>query len=377
MDFDWSPAQRALRQTIIDTCAAHPAPGPDAEPAFPAALHRALGAAGVLGYGLPAPYGAGGGLLDLVLINETLAEHAPHAVSPCFVNQVCGALLTVGGNKAQKEELLPQLAAGSLTMAFALTEPQAGSDAAAIALQATPESGHYRLSGEKLYATGCWDADYIITAARTTAEGKASRGSSLIMVPREATGLTLSRLNKIGGRDHASCHLRYAQVQVEAGLRIGAENGAWPLLLVGAGVERICVAATCIGAVSAALRDVVAFLQQREQFGQPIADFQAIRHTLADLATRHEAMRWLCYRAAWLAQRSGPAAAGAVSMAKLQATEEAGAILLEIMKLHGGLAYLAEHPAPRRLIETMLAFYAGGTAQIQRELIARQVLAAR
>ncbi len=378
MDFSWSSEQTALRERIESLCAEH---CPDdrqreleASCEFPRALHQALGAAGIIGYGLPAPYGAGGSLLDLALINETLSARAPVAVSPCFVNQVCGALLAATGTAEQKDRFLPGLAAGRLTFAFALTEPQAGSDAAAIALQAQRDGSDYLLNGSKLYATGCWDADYIITAVRTQPDGKASRGTSLICVPRDSDGLSLNKLDKLGGRNHASCLVEYQQVRVAQELRIGTEHGGWPVLMLAAGIERVCVAATCVGAVTAALSELSVFLQQREQFGQPIANFQAVRHKLADLATEAEAMRWLTYRAAWLAAQAGPAAAGTVSMAKLNAAEKAGHILQEVMKLSGGTAYLSDHPAPRRLRETMLSFYAGGTAEIQRELIARQVL---
>ncbi len=370
MDFDLDPGQLALRERIRKL-----AQTTGADTGFPEGAYRSAAESGVLGHCLPAPYGAGGGLLDLALINEWLAWHAPIVAGPVFVNQICGALIAIAGNAEQKERFLGPLARGECRFAFALTEPEAGSDAGGIRMQAQATDDGYRLSGEKLYATGSRDAAFIITAARSRGEGKASQGTSLFLVPRDAPGLNLRPLDKIAGNDYASVEAEYREVPVDGALRLGPEHGGWPLLAAAGGVERIGVAASCVGTVSAALEDVRDFVRERRQFGQAIADFQAVRHRLADLSARAEAMRWLTYRAAVEAQRSGPAAAGWVSRAKLFACESAGEILLAVMKLHGGRAYLREHPAERRLREGMLAFYAGGTAEIQRELVARDFLA--
>ncbi len=370
MDFDLNPAQQALRERILALAPARGAPGH-----FPTEGYQAAAEAGLLAHCLPRPFGADGGLLDLALINEWLSWHAPAVAGPVFVNQICGAIIALAGDAQQQERFLGPLAAGKMRFAFALTEPEAGSDAAGIAMQARPAEDGYRLHGDKLYATGSRDADFIITAARSRAEGKASGGTSLFLVPADVPGLSLQPLDKIAGNDYASVEATYRDVRVDAGLRLGPEHGGWALLAAAGGVERIGVAGSCVGTVSAALEDVRDFLRERRQFGQAIADFQAVRHRLADLSARAEAMRWLSYRAAVEAQRAGPAAAGWVSRAKLFATESAGEILLAVMKLHGGRAYLRGHPAERRLREGMLSFYAGGTAEIQRELVARDFLA--
>jgi alkylation response protein AidB-like acyl-CoA dehydrogenase len=219
---------------------------------------------------------------------------------------------------------------------------------------------------------GALDADYILTAVRSDPEARPSRGISLFLVPRETPGLHIAPMEKIAGNAIASCRVTYDGVQVTKDALLGAENGAWPMLMLGGGFERVVVAASAVGAAAAALDEMLHFAREREQFGQPIGGFQAIQHQLADVATEIEAARLLVYRAAWQID-GGQQPVKEVSMAKLYASERLTEILMRGMRLLGGRAYLAETPMPRRLREAMLGLYAGGTAEIQRNLIARQL----
>lgn len=377
MDFALSPEQAALAERVAAFCREHcteaHAAALDRAPRFPAELHHALAASGLLGWCLPAAYGgADGGPIELCVINEGLGRHSSAATNLHFVNGVSAALIALGGTEAQKAEYVRGVAEGRVRFAFALTEPGAGSDAAAIATRAVRDGDAYVVEGTKLYTTGAAEADYILTVVRSRPDGKASQGTSLLAVPRDAPGLTVTPLEKIAGGCVASCRVEYDRVRVAAAQRVGPEHGGWPILMTGGGLERLVVAASSVGAAQAVLEEVTAHVTTREQFGQPVSRFQAVQHQLADMATEIDAMRLLTYRAAWMAAQ-GTAGPREVSMAKLYASERLAEIAMRGMRLLGGRAYFTETPMPRRLREAMLALYAGGTVEIQRNAIARSL----
>jgi len=169
-------------------------------------------------------------------------------------------------------------------------------------------------------------------------------------------------MDKIAGNAIASCEVSYCDVRVESGALLGAENRAWQPLMIGAGLERLLVAAACLGRAGRVLEDIIRFARDRQQFGQSIASFQAIGHQIADLATSVEAMRWLVYSTAWRLDN------GQMPIQQLNEIVNRG------MRIFGGRAYLADYPMQRHLRESFLGLYAGGTAEIQRNLIAEQLL---
>jgi alkylation response protein AidB-like acyl-CoA dehydrogenase len=377
MDFHLTTGQAALRDHVARFCQAHCSEEEEArrdrEPGYPAALHQAMADAGILGHCLPGEYGgSGGGTVELCVINEELGRHSIAATNILFINGICGALIALGGSPEQKQRCLPGIAQGRLRFAFALTEPEAGSDAAGLQLRAVREGEGYVLDGTKLYTTGAADADFILTVARTSPEGKASRGTSLLLVPRESPGLAITPLHKIASNDIPSCRLEYRTVRVPREACLGGENQGWSLLMLGGGLERLSVAASCVGLGRTVLAESLAHVGTRRQFGQPVGQFQAIQHQLADMATRLEAMRLLTYSAAWKVARGLPAIKE-VSMAKVYTSEGINQIVTTGMRLLGAKAYLGDTPMPRRLRESMLALYAGGTAEIQRNIIAKSL----
>jgi len=180
-------------------------------------------------------------------------------------------------------------------------------------------------------------------------------------------------MDKIAGNAIASCEVSYCDVRVESGALLGAENRAWQPLMIGAGLERLLVAAACLGRAGRVLEDIIRFARDRQQFGQSIASFQAIGHQIADLATSVEAMRWLVYSTAWRLD-NGQMPIQQICMAKLFCGEQLNEIVNRGMRIFGGRAYLADYPMQRHLRESFLGLYAGGTAEIQRNLIAEQLL---
>lgn len=377
MDFGLSEAQQALREKVVafsdEYCTEAHAQALDRHPEYPAELHRALAASGLLGYGLPEALGGSGGTaVDTVIIHEQLGGRSDAALNLLFVNSICGTLITFAGSDQQKAELVPAIARGELGFAFALTEPEAGSDAGAIKTRARAHGDDYVVDGVKLYTTGAADADYILTAVRSNDESRASRGTSLLLVPTDAEGLKSEPMDKIAGNAVASCRVEYAGVRVPQANRVGGENQAWPMLMIGGGLERLIVAAAAVGSAQQVLQELLVFVGEREQFGQPIGQFQAVQHQLADMATEIDAARLLTYRAAWTIDQ-GRQPVKEASMAKLYASERLAEIVIRGMRLLGGRAYLMENGMQRRLRESMLSLYAGGTMEIQRNLIARSL----
>ncbi len=180
-------------------------------------------------------------------------------------------------------------------------------------------------------------------------------------------------MDKIAGNAFASCEVRYQGVRVTAADILGgppALNRGWELLMRTAFAERLCVAASCLGLAQAVYQEARGHALRREQFGQPIVGFQAIQHALVDMATEIEALRWLTYHAAWRAARGEDCTADA-AMAKLYGAEEINLLVLKAMKILGGKAYLTSSPLQRHQREALLSFYAGGTAEIQKNLLGR------
>src|SRR6056297_2512220 len=325
---------------------------------FPEDLYTALASSGLLKVALPnAVGGDGAGLTGAAIVSEELARASSTLVNMYLVNTVfAGGLIMLAGSDEQRGRILPALAEGRCKLAFALTEPGAGSDAASVATSARRDGDQWVLDGQKRYTTGARNADYILVVTRTEADAKASQGMSVFLVPADAEGLDISPMDKITDNAYASCDLRL--------------NRAWSALRVTGGMERVCVAASSLGLCRAVLADALAHAREREQFGRPIGQFQAIQHLLADMATSIEALHWLTYAGAWKADQ-GEDAGKEISMAKSFAAETVNRLVLEGLRILGGEGFLAATPMARYQREALLSLYAGGTIEIQKNLIAR------
>ena len=307
-------------------------------------------------------------------IIEVLAAQSGALASLYMVNAIAvGACITVAGTPQQKAELLPRLRRGEPQLAFALTEPDAGSDAASITTTAQPDTaGGFLLTGEKLYTTGAATADYIFVVARVGgAEGQ--RAFSIFLVPEGSAGLTVEPLDVLAGGAYPPCrvHLERVRVGPEAVLGGAARLGsAWGTLRLTGSYERVVVAAMALGLASAIVERSVEFAQQRRQFGQPIAGFQAIQHGLVDMKTGQTAMR-LFVENALAAVETGGDATQAVCMAKYFCAEQLQQIAAQGMRIMGGRAYFGFEDMARYYREAPYSLYAGGTVEIQKLLIAR------
>jgi butyryl-CoA dehydrogenase len=288
---------------------------------------------------------------------------------------VC-AVLAGHGSDAQKEQWLRPLASGRMIGSFALTEPQAGSDAANLKTRAVRHGGHYVIDGSKQFISSASIAGVVIVFAVTDpAAGK--RGISAFLVPTASKGFSVSRIeDKLGQKASDTCALRFDQLEIPIENRLGAEGEGLRIALSSLEQGRIGIAAQSVGMATAALDYALAYAQEREQFGRPIFEHQAVGFRLADLATRLEAARQLVLHAARLRDSAQPCLKEAC-MAKLFASETAEAICSGAMQTLGGYGYLRDYPVERIYRDVRVCQIYEGTSDVQRLLISRHLTVAR
>jgi len=313
-------------------------------------------------------------LRQMVAAIEVLARHSGTLASIYMVNVILGgAIIALAGSERQKLALLPLLRTGQLRLAFAMTEPQAGSDAAGIATIARRDGEAYRLTGEKIYATGAATADWIIVVGRAEEHAERKRAVSLFLVPRWSEGISVEPLPKLAGDAHASCRVtledvRVTQDQVLGGARCLGEG--WDLLRRTGSLERLVVAAMALGLASAVVERAVAFALSREQFGRTIASFQSIQHALVEMRTVETGMRLFVAHALGAMERQSDSDEAA-SMAKYFCAEQLQRLVGQGMRVMGGRAFFEFEEMARYYREAPFTLYAGGTIEIQKMIIAR------
>lgn len=381
MHFELSTEQQLLQQKVAEFCA-HECP-PEFETsleqsdAFPEHLYRKMADNGFLKISFPKEYGGiDGNILDIVLIAEQLAKNSYTAVNIYLVNVVFAGMIILNcGNDAQKKELLPKLLKGDINFSFALTEPEAGSDARSIKSSAIAQGDHFLINGTKYWTTGATVADYIITVVLTSLVTDQSKLMSVFIVPTKSEGLKITPIPKLAGNAYPSCEVKFQNVSIVKENILGGiewlNNGILQLFQT-AEYERICVAASCLGGAETILKECTEFAKTRQQFNKPIIKFQAIQHALADIATQIEAMRWMTYHAAWM-KSMGKDCFKEICMAKLFCSETLNDIARKGMQIFGGRGYSMEYRMQRYLRESYLSLYAGGTSEIQKNVIARSL----
>jgi cyclohexanecarboxyl-CoA dehydrogenase len=340
---------------------------------FPWDIQRQLGSMGVLGIGLPEKYG-GTGVEDPILLGlaaETLAEGDVNVASAPVQVGLIGSQLA-RGSEAVRQQYLAPLISGECTVAIALTEPGAGSDAAALRTIAEPAPGGWRLRGEKTAISWAMSASAALVYARAPGTTRSS-GVSCFVVPLDAPGV--SRAHTLG---MGCLPLGWGSINLDAAFvprdaLIGEEGSGFAGVMHHFDFSRPALGLLCLGAARASLDEAVAFANEREAFGQPIFNFQGVSFPLAEHATYLEAARWLCYRALWL-RATGQPHTGVASMSKWWPPVVAKDAIEASMKIHGHLGYSAELPLQQRLRDVMAYLTADGTAEIQKRVIARDLV---
>jgi len=342
---------------------------------FPAAAVKKLAQLGFMGISIPREYG-GCGLdsVSYVLIIEELAKAcASTAIIVSVHNSVCAYPIYLLGTESQKRDYLVPLSRGELLGGFALTEPNAGSDPASLETTAHLQNGSYRVSGTKTFITSGSTADVLIVMARTD-RTRRSRGITAFIVERAFGGIKAgSKENKLGIRASDTCELIFEQCPVPAANVLGEPGAGLGAALDTLVFGRVGVGAQALGVAQCAFEESVRYSRQRKQFGRPIADFEAVQWMLADMATEIEAARCLVYRAALLKDRNKPFAAEA-SMAKLYASETAMRCATKAVQLHGGYGCMKDYRVERCFRDAKVIEIYEGTSEIQRLIIARNIV---
>jgi alkylation response protein AidB-like acyl-CoA dehydrogenase len=276
------------------------------------------------------------------------------------------------GTEDQKQRWLPRLASGELLGAFALTEPGAGSDAASLRTTARAVDGGYVLNGSKTFITNLGRAGTYIVMARTGGPG--ATGVSAFVVEAGTPGLRCGRaFDKMGLNGSPTGELHLEDCRVDADALLGREGQGFAIAMSALDAGRIGISAQALGLAEGALEDAIEYLRQRQQFGKPLVEFQGLQFLLADMATQVEAARLLVYRAAALCDAGQPFTREA-SMAKLFCTDTAMRVTIDAVQLLGGYGYLEEYPMARRMRDAKASQIYEGTNQVQRMVIARQLL---
>ncbi len=350
---------------------------------IPDELLQRMGDLGFFGLLVPEEYdGLAAGMVTVGLVTEELSRAWLSVGSVIARNILCGFILERAGSEEQKRRWLPGMASGRIQSATAGTEPEAGSDAANVQTRAQREDGHYLVSGTKAFCTFADVADVLFVYVRTSDEVPKHRGISLLLVekPRGSEFLPPhlrgSRIRTLGYRGMSTFLLYFDRLPVPAANLVGEEGRGFYYLMQGYEVARIQFAFRATGVARAAYEAALRYAQERMQFGRPIAQFQAIRFKLADMATELEAARQLAFHAARRFDEGNRCDLEA-GMAKLFATEVAVRAARECLQIHGGVGYTLDLPVQRYLRDALLLPIGEGTNEIQREVIARRILGER
>ena len=382
MDFRHSEEQLAFYKSVFDFAAEKVEPGAharDIEGRFDRDLWAELGGFGLLGLPVPEQYGGSGAdIMTTCLALEALAEGGGDAGLGLSV----GAHVTIGtvpiwlhGTEEQKQKYLPKLTTGEYIGAMAITEPEAGSDAASIKCRARRDGNEWVLSGSKIFITNGSIADTIIALAVTDPDAGPGQGISAFIVERDTPGFSVGRdLDKMGTRSSPLSLLHFDDCRVPHDSMLGDEGAAlWAVAFECFDWERTVMIASSIGGMKASLSAAVAYAKERVAFGKPIAHQQVIQHKLADMKAQLDAARLLLYRAAWLKQEGLPHQTEA-SVAKLFVAEAAMRNAVEGTQIFGGYGYIKEYPIERSMRDAKLISIGGGTSEIQKMIVARGLL---
>jgi acyl-CoA dehydrogenase len=353
---------------------------------IPKSIWPRMGALGFLGVEYDEKYGgAGADVLTTAVLCEEMARArcASLAMAVGVHTDMASPHLYWTGSEALKEKYLPAICRGEALTAIAVTEPGGGSDVAAIRTRAARDGDHYVLDGSKMFITNGVLADLYFVAARIQdpltlpspqgGEGGRHRGISMFLVERNTPGFTVSRkLDKMGNRASDTAELAFEGMRVPAENLLGAEGKGFYEVMRVFQRERLVAGLHAVAGCTRALEDTIAYVQQRHAFDEPLSKKQVVRHKLADLATLIEAGRWLTY-AACLKFRDREEAVKEISMVKLFTAEMAQKVAYDCVQLHGGYGYMREYPIERFFRDIRLMTIGGGTSEIMKEIIAKQM----
>lgn len=344
---------------------------------FPWDAHKELAGLGVLGIGLPEEFGGTGVSPDdpvtLGLVTETLAYGDVNVAAAPVQSGLVAAQLAEGGSREVCEQYIPELIAGDAVSGIAVTEPGSGSDAAGMRTVAVPVDGGWKLSGEKIAITHAMCAKSMLVYARDPGSA-GSKGVSCFLLPMDAPGVARGHMPGMGCLPLGWGSVAMDEVFVPAENLVGEQGRGFAAAMHHFDFSRSALGLLCLGAAQASVDEAAAYAQQREAFGQKIAQFQGVSFPLAEHATYLEAARWLCYRALW-ARQAGQPHSDLAAMSKWWPPQVALDAIQAAMKIHGNLGYSTEFPLQQRYRDVMAYLVADGTSEIQKRIISKRVLA--
>ncbi len=378
MDFDLDETRQAIqdtaRQFARETLLPNAAHWDEAR-IFPREALQAAAALGFAGiYTREAHGGSGLGRLEAALIFEELAAADPSTAAFLSIHNMVAWMIDRFGDEAQHGRFLPKMMRGEIIASYCLTEPGSGSDAASLRTTARRDGAHYVLNGSKAFISGGGASDLYAVMVRTGGAGP--RGISCVLVEKGTPGLAFGKPErKLGWNSQPTTLVTFEECRVPVANRLGAEGEGFRIALAGLDGGRVNIAACSLGGARAARDLALAYVRERRQFGQRLADFQALQFRLADMATEWEASRLMVHRAAVALDQGAPDATSRAAMAKRFATDACFRITDEALQLHGGYGYIKDYGVERYLRDLRVHRILEGTNEIMRVIIARHLLA--
>lgn len=379
MDFGLSEEQRMLRDSVSKfmqkECPPEYVRECDEKETYPQKLFDKMAKLGWMGLPFPEEYGGtGGSVLDLTIVIEELARYMVAAAQLYGGSVVFGGLSILdNGTKEQKEHYLPKIARGEIQFSLAMTEPDAGSDAASIRTKAVKDGKQYVINGSKTFCSRAHHANWLIVTTKTDLKAaKKHQGITMFLVDPKSPGVVMRKIKKLGHRATDWSEIFFEDVRVPEENILGRLNRGWPNLVKTLEHERIYISAFSVGPIQALVDKCIQYSMERVQFERPIAKFQLIQSKLADMQVKLDAARLLTYRAAWLCDQSLPFTREA-SEAKLFASEAYTWAASQAIQIHGGYGCAMESDIQRHYRDSKMLEIGGGTSEIIRIVIAREM----
>lgn len=370
----WSLIRQSVRKILDTEATLDDVRGWDATRAYPDRLYRILADQGYLAMPFrPEWGGADAGPEEMVVVAEELGRRGMDIAAGFGLSVFLGLTIQSHGTDEQKRTLLPDILAGTRRLSVSMTEPDAGSDAAAISTAAVPGDGGFSLRGQKVFTTGAGLPNTtLVVSAKARADEAGPNRISLFLVPADSPGLTLKRLDTVGRHILGTYEVFLDDVFVPDEMVLGPPGAGWSVLRHGLTLERLFTCGAYVGGFETVLDLTIDYVRSRKQFGQPLGQFQAISHPLADHYAALQASRLLTYTAARKVA-AGREARSDVSMAKLFVTEAYQRATDHAMQAFGGYSYIQEYHIHRFWKDARIATISAGTSQIQREIICRSL----
>jgi len=343
---------------------------------FPEDVVRSVGALGLAGIYVKEDAGGSGlGRLEATLIFEGLAMGCPSIAAFISIHNMCAWMIDTFGSEAQRQEWLPKMCSMERLSSYCLTEPESGSDAAALRTKAARDGNDLVLDGTKSFISGAGRSDVYIVMARTGADGPG--GISAMLVEAGTPGLSFgTNERKMGWKAQPTAQVMFERCRVPADNLLGEEGKGFRYAMAGLDGGRLNIAASALGGAQAALDRTIAYMRDRKAFGRSITDFQALQFRLADMETQLQASRTFLRHAAWKLDQKAPDATKFCAMAKRFVTDAAFDVANQALQLHGGYGYLSDYGVEKIVRDLRVHQILEGTNEIMRVIIARQMLAA-